>query len=287
MSTTKEKILSTAHQKIDPLNFYESFLRQNVRPNGRHLRQCRSTKIRRDCISTADASSIVSIGATTIASAIKLEVAAPRSPNVKNGFFEIEVILNAMCSLNYHSLSKYEEDAVKHRASALSRSLSDILMDSQIINLENLCIESEKAVWCMLIDLICICNDGNLFDACLLAIMSALKTLKIPHTVCGSDDDIVYIDNSEPNKFYKLRLKNAYLLPLSFGILNKQMIADPSMDEESLLSDTIHIVQNEDGDIVHLHKSGQTNIGLHELQIMMELTQKRGKKLKDLIALEK
>ena len=249
-----------------------------MRPNGRHLTECRATKVRTDCISTADGSSIVSMGATTVASAIKLEVAAPRSPNVKHGFIEIEVILDAVCSLKHHSLSKYEEDAVKHRASALSRSLSDIVMDSQVVSLQDLCIESEKAVWCLFIDLICVCNDGNLFDVCLLAIMSALKTLKIPHTLLGKNDEIVYVDNSEPNKFYKLRLKDA-LLPLSFGVLSERVIADPSMDEEELLTDTIHIVQNSKGDIVHFYKSVQTNIGLHELQSMMKLTRQKGLKL--------
>ena len=196
---------------------------------------------------------------------------------------EIDVILDPLCTLKYHSRNNYEQDCITHKASALSRSLCDIVVSSGMFSLENLCIESEKAVWVLYCDLLCICNDGNLFDACLLSIVAALKTLKIPHTCLGKNDDTVYIDNRKENDFYKLTLKYD-LLPLTFGILDKRIIVDPTIDEEGLLSDVIHIVLNNDGDIIHLYKSGEKNIGLEKLQTMIDIAQSRSI---DLIAILK
>ena len=82
----KEKIISNTHRKIYPLDFYRKFLDKNVRPDGRHLSKCRPTLINTKCISSADGSSVVKIGSTTVTCGIKLEIAAPRSPNVKEGF---------------------------------------------------------------------------------------------------------------------------------------------------------------------------------------------------------
>lgn len=147
-----------------------------------------------------------------------------------------------------------------------------------MFSLENLCIESEKAVWILYIDLLCICNDGNLFDTCLLSIVSSLKTLKIPHTCKTKNDDTIYIDNRNKNNFYKLSLKYD-LLPLTFGILDKKIIVDPTIDEQLLLTDLINIVLNNNGDIIHLHKSGQKNINFNTLQNMIQLAQKRAHKL--------
>ena len=163
---------------------------------------------------------------------------------------------------------------MREEASALSRSLCDIVLQSGMFSLENLCIESDKAVWILYIDLLCICNDGNLFDACLLAIVSALKTLKLPHTCLGKNDDTVYIDNRNEGNYYRLSLQFD-LLPLTMGILDGKIIVDPTLDEEGLLTDIIHIVLNNAGDIIHLYKSGEKNIDLTMLDNMMALTKER------------
>eukprot|EP01084_Bolivina_argentea_P302617 522377_1 len=274
----KEKIASNIHRKIQPIEFYRKFLDKNVRPDGRYLTKSRSTLINSNSLSTTDASAVVKIGSTTIVSGIKLEIAAPRSPHVKQGFIEIDVIFDPICTLQYHSINNYESDTIKHKASSLSRKLCDIIVESGMFSLENLCIESEKAVWVLYIDLLCICNDGNLFDACLLSIVTALKTLKIPHTCLGKDDDTIYIDNRNKNNFYKLTL-NYDLLPLTFGILDKKIIVDPTLDEETLLSDIINIVLNNNGDIIHLYKSGQKNIDFDILENMINLAKERANQL--------
>eukprot|EP01084_Bolivina_argentea_P120294 213220_1 len=103
-----DKIALNTHRKIHPLEFYRKFLDKNVRPDGRTLTKCRTTLINSNCISTTDGSAVVKIGSTTVTTGIKLEIAAPRSPNVKDGFIDIDVILDPLCTLKYHSLNHYE-----------------------------------------------------------------------------------------------------------------------------------------------------------------------------------
>jgi exosome complex component RRP43 len=47
-----------------------------------------------------------------------------------------------------------------------------------VIDLETLCIEEGKAVWVLFADLVCVNYDGNVFDACVIALMSALMNGK-------------------------------------------------------------------------------------------------------------
>ena len=71
-----------------------------MRPDGRHLTKCRTTLINTNCITTADASSVVKIGSTTVTCGIKLEIAAPRSPNVDEGFVGLYFLMfNRMINL--------------------------------------------------------------------------------------------------------------------------------------------------------------------------------------------
>ena len=51
-------------------------------------------------------------------------------------------------------------------------------------NLDELYVESEdkgtKVLWYLFVDLYCLDHDGNIFDACLLALIAALKNVRLP-----------------------------------------------------------------------------------------------------------
>lgn len=44
-----------------------------------------------------------------------------------------------------------------------------------MVDLNDLCISEGKAVWVLYADIVCLNDDGNVFDASLLALVSALK----------------------------------------------------------------------------------------------------------------
>lgn len=54
---------------------------------------------------------------------------------------------------------------------------------SKMLSLSSLCIEPGKCCWVLYIDATCINYDGNIFDATLLAVVSALLNSVLPHAM--------------------------------------------------------------------------------------------------------
>ena len=50
---------------------------------------------------------------------------------------------------------------------------------AKLLDTEELCVRSAKGskllVWCVIVDLYCLDNDGSLFDACVLALVASLR----------------------------------------------------------------------------------------------------------------
>lgn len=56
--------------------------------------------------------------------------------------------------------------------------VDDILNNSQVVDLKDLCICKDKLAWVLFCDLECIDADGSVVDACVGALMAALSTCK-------------------------------------------------------------------------------------------------------------
>ena len=46
---------------------------------------------------------------------------------------------------------------------------------TKVVRLADLCIVEGKSVWVLYVDILCMDYDGAVFDACLLALVNALK----------------------------------------------------------------------------------------------------------------
>ena len=191
-------------------------------------------------------------------------------------------MLDPICGLKYEILNNNDKIRIENECGSLSYELEKVILNSNIIDLTDLCIETEKSVWVLYIDILCLCDNGNLFDACILGIISSLNNLKIPITSINKDG-IVYIKNEDKNKFKKLKLKNK-LLPLTLGILNDKIIVDPTNNEMELLSCIIKVVYNDNlNEIVYLNKIGGENMKLDQFQSILLLAKNRAKELKSIL----
>ena len=63
-----------AFKKLYPEQYYERFLANGIRPDGRTFGRARPTTIGLEAVSTTDASALVKNGSTTVLAGIKLEV---------------------------------------------------------------------------------------------------------------------------------------------------------------------------------------------------------------------
>lgn len=56
--------------------------------------------------------------------------------------------------------------------------LSDMVSNSEAIDLTDLCVHKEKLVWVLYCDLVCLDYDGCILDAAIIALMAALRSRK-------------------------------------------------------------------------------------------------------------
>ncbi|XP_025829734.1 exosome complex component RRP43-like [Agrilus planipennis] len=162
--------MAKQYKTLHPQKYYRDYLAHNIRPDGRDLDSFRPAVLSCGSISTANGSAIAKIGQTTVVCGIKAELCQPKADKPEEGFIIPSVELPPLCS------SKFKPGPPSVEAQIATRLLADIIENSECINTKKLCITKEKLVWCLYADLICLDHDGALIDACVLALMAALRT---------------------------------------------------------------------------------------------------------------
>ncbi|KAK3099647.1 hypothetical protein FSP39_007478 [Pinctada imbricata] len=262
------------HFKIArPLEFYEKFIQQEVRPDGRELGEFRSTVCNLSCITTANGSALIKIGNTTIICGIKAELASPASEEPCKGFIIPNLELSPMCS------SRFRSGPPGEQAQVASQFLADVIKNSKCVDLETLCVESGKLVWVLHCDLICLDYDGNITDASILALIAALQTTKLPKVKLNEDTDKFETFESDLVSLALL----SHPVSTTFSILGDQiLIVDPTSEEESLSMGTITIVALVDK-ICMVYKPGGNPIASEQLPTLFERAIERGKEVRSLV----
>lgn len=67
-------------------------------------------------------------------------------------------------------------------AQVINNVVSDIILNSNCVDLKDLCIVPDKLAWVLHCDAVCIDNDGSLVDPCIIGLMTCLKTCKCNST---------------------------------------------------------------------------------------------------------
>ena len=157
------------------------------RPDGRKLNERRPISISSGNIKSADGSSIVRQGNTTVVCGIKLELAKPTPENPNQGFIVPNVTLPAMCNPSFKSGPPSAE------AQSLSAFVKEVLDSSSCIDLTELCPVNHMFAWVLYIDIICLDHDGNIRDAAVAGLMAALRSLQIPELDFDSETEKVSV----------------------------------------------------------------------------------------------
>ncbi|EGG19437.1 hypothetical protein DFA_00014 [Cavenderia fasciculata] len=276
-----------AFQKVHPLEFYKKFLERSVRPDGRGLDCFRKINISTGSIMTTDGSSFVKIGNTSVIAGVKAEVAltptqsdnsiSSNNNNNNNKMF-VNVEMGPICS-NIFSSSKPSEKAM-----SLCSQLNSLVNRLEINDKELYFDDQGKYSWYLYIDLYCLDYNGNLMDACVLAIMSALKNVKLPKGIVvessASEAPQLFKDTEQPMRSLNI---GTYLIPQTFVLLNDYLLTDPSLEEEKLSSGTISITFNDRFEICTLLYTGITSISEKILEQCLEKTKKRSTEIINLI----
>ncbi|KAL9653407.1 hypothetical protein ABK040_002043 [Willaertia magna] len=264
-----------AFRKVHPLEFYKKFLPEGVRPDGRSLNMIRETIVSSGSLHTCEGSSLIKTGNTSVVCGIKSEVMIPREDEPTKGKIIISFDFPPICSSDV--TGNWEE--MNEKKSIIQSRLTSIIENCNVLDFDQLCIEEGKAVWVLYADLYCLENDGNVFDNALIALLTALRDVKLPKVEVNEDDEAIVTDE---NALTTLSLNN-YPVSLTFGLLDDYVLVDPTSEEESLLSWLITIVYNEKKEICQIWKPGGSCIKFKSLRYCMELSKKRTERIISMI----
>ncbi|TPX44448.1 hypothetical protein SeLEV6574_g04501 [Synchytrium endobioticum] len=240
---------------LQPREYIRQYIAKGVRPDNRPALTVRNTTIDTGAVSTANASSLVRLGETSVLCGIKHQVAEPGLQSPRDGYIVTNIDLPAMCS------PRIRPGAPAEQPQSLSELCSQILQRCQVIDPQDLCISEGNAVWVLFCDVMCLSNDGNVFDAAMIAIMAALRNVRLPQVVYSESDGTVK-EISEPMQ--PLRIQRTPI-PLTFGIFEKtHVLMDPSDDEEQVLSASVTMIADEHGMMCGSFQFGEISFDMLE-----------------------
>jgi exosome complex component RRP43 len=243
-----------------------------VRPDGREFLEFRATIINKDSITRAEGSALVKIGNTTVICGIKAELAEPDNLDQNIGFLIPNIELSKLCSPKYRAIGVSVDSQV------MSQTLFNIMVNSECLDPADLCIAKGKLVWVLYCDLVCLDDDGSVLDVAVLALSTALKSLKLPKVDYDVDTKVIKVDDTIKSP---LKLK---CLPVAstFILFEGNLLADPSADEENI-ADTTITVSTCDGKINYLHQPGGNPLEPAKFDHLMKQALNREKYIKSLL----
>uniref|UniRef100_A0A8D1FL42 Exosome complex component RRP43 n=1 Tax=Sus scrofa TaxID=9823 RepID=A0A8D1FL42_PIG len=263
-----------SRKTVEPLEYYRRFLKENCRPDGRELGEFRTTTVNVGSIGTADGSSLVKLGNTTVICGIKAEFGAPPTDAPDKGYIVPNVDLSPLCSWRFRSGPPGEE------AQVASQFIADVIENSQIIQKEDLCISPGKLAWVLYCDLICLNHDGNILDACTFALLAALKNVQLPEVNINEETALAEV-NLKKKSYLNIR---THPVATSFAVFDDTLlIVDPTEEEEHLATGTLTVVMDEEGKLCCLHKPGGSGLTGAKLQDCMSRAVTRHKEVKKLM----
>jgi len=256
--------------KIHPREFHKKFFEQGVRPDGRALSAVRKTVITHDTVSSCDSSSFVKFGNTTVIAGVKLEVAAPLGNRPKDGKLVVNVHLTPLCGPQF-SIGRPTDAVI-----SMGESITNALVRSGALSLSQLCIEEGKSVWVLYMDIVCLDYDGNAYDAALISAVNALRHLRLPRTAPDNENEgqLVIVDTPPYSQGHLVTLSHCPI-PLSFGLVDQFVLADPNAQEEVLLDSSFTLIFNEKFQLCSVYKPGAGALDDRVLVECMKVAKKR------------
>ena len=259
---------------------------QGKRIDGRPFEQYRNIVIETNVVNKAEGSARVWIGNTQVLCGIKMDIGEPFPDTPMTGVMSTAAEFVPLASPDFES-GPPREDAIE-----LARVVDRGVRESQVIQLEKLCIAPGKKVWLVFIDIHILDYDGNLFDAASLAALAALLTTKVPVSRFLKD-----LDENDRNSWQQ-QLLDLYTIPgvdeVAFGtdIVNKNQEAvkdfplpmieppisctavkindfvlfDPCFDEEIIADARLTVATDHNGDIRAMQKGLSGSFSKEEIQ---------------------
>ena len=157
---------------------------------------------------------LYSQGRTQVLVKIVAEITAPRPERPAEGFVHFKV----NCMACPHAF-----DHNKKTSNELTKLLEKIVIGSNSLDPESLCILTGKFVWQLTVDCIVVRDDGNVVDAALNGVMAALMDMRKP--LVDVENNAVKLGNKQ------LQLSIAHTpFSFTFGMVGNTIFIDPTVN---------------------------------------------------------
>lgn len=247
-------------------------LKQNKRLDNRNLEEFRKIKIIFDVSKKSEGSAMVEVGKTKVVAGVKIDITTPFPDSPDEGI----LIVNAeFLPLAY---SEFEMGPPGTEAIELARIIDRGIRESNFLDLKKLCIEKEKWVYEVYIDIYILNYDGNLIDASFIASVAALLNSVLPK-VEKKDDGYKVLYGEKTNQ--KLPLRKEIPILVTAYKLGNIIFFDPNLIEENASEALISVVYTFDKETrIHaLQKLKEEAIEMQELEEILKKTEIVGKNL--------
>lgn len=244
-----------------------SLINDDKREDGRALDEYRDIEIETDIIPKAEGSAICKLGGTKVIAGIKPSLGEPFPDTPDLG------VLMTNCELLPMADPEFEPGPPSSDSIELARVVDRGIRESEMVKLDELCVEEGKHVWILFIDIHVIDNCGNLFDCANLAVNAALKTCKLPKATIVDDEVVLDEENT-----VSVPLNHNVALS-TFVKIGDKMFIDPSLDEEKVLSARLSVGITESGSICSMQKGGDKPLTKEEIFSSVKIALNKNKEI--------
>lgn len=249
---------------LRPREYHSQLVAKGRRADGRSLEDTRQIKLETDAIRTADSSSLVKLGNTSLVCGCTIQLVQMQDGIEDTEEVKIKVELPPICS------SPTTGYRTNQTAQLLTRALKSIIVDSNCIDRKTFHIPGSDKYWIVEVEVVCLNYDGSLLDAALLAVMAALKTLRL-----------VDVSGTIPERTIDLQV-----IPTcnSFALLGDRIIVDPNLEEENVSQSTFSITIDTDSqNILNINKTGGKALSAEDLLKCINIAKRRSKEFRAMI----
>lgn len=253
------EVEADAFKRLYPEQYFDRFLSNGVRPDGRPLGRARAVTVGAGAVSSADGSALVKVGSSSALAGVRMEIMRPDELAPASGQLVVSAEYAQFASADYRPGRPPE------RAAVLAQALTDVLLGQGVVAPQALCIAAGKAAWRAVLDVYVLDADGAELDVALLAAVAALMDTRVPGvrgtkdghyarlrgggSGAAADGEAVpaaEVVAGSPSRIPLQRLP----LCLTCCLHKAHVLVDPTHDEEALASSSVSVVLDERGQLL-------------------------------------
>ena len=255
-------------------NLIRESIAKGKRFDGRDFEAYRDVSVETGVVTSAEGSAIAKIGNTQIICGIKMSVGTPYPDTPAEGVMSVSGEFVRLANPDFER-GKPSDEAIE-----MARVVDRAIRESRAIDFGKLCIEPEKAVWMVYIDLDVLNDEGNLIDTACLAAASALATTKLPVVIHEGENYKTDFGNKSDESIPM----NGIPVNTTFVKIGDKIMADPSYEEFMALDARLTVgTINKDGKTVlcSMQKGGRVGLSVEETEKIIDLAQQHGDELRE------